>query len=246
MKWSGAAPEETHFPPAGGMQPASQLAGLERSAPTLATGVHGAVGHGKPRRLQDLLPLPPPTHRTPEKTQEAPPRRTSVMLRSLFGPLLSAADDVVEAYRRPATSPDRGHDVQTSPQGWQATHPQALFATPTAKISAGDHLACKTSTNTVQMAPECRGLTSTMAGMVHVPLLGMHMDNTPSPAPWTSGSCSILLSPAAKTTPYGATPATGEPVSTFCAAEAPGENPRPLTADMRHNPTYFPLSDLNG
>jgi hypothetical protein len=35
------------------MQPASQPAGLERSAPTPATGVHGAVGHGKPRRLQD-------------------------------------------------------------------------------------------------------------------------------------------------------------------------------------------------
>jgi hypothetical protein len=48
--------------------------------------------------------------------QQAPPRRTNVMLRSLFGPLLSAADDVVEAYRRPATSPDRGRDVQTSPQ----------------------------------------------------------------------------------------------------------------------------------
>ena len=39
--------------------------------------------------------------------QQAPPRRTNVMLRSLFGPLLSAADDVVEAYRRPATSQDQ-------------------------------------------------------------------------------------------------------------------------------------------
>ena len=32
------------------------------------------------------------------------PRRTSGLLSSLLGPLLYAADDVVEAYRRPATS----------------------------------------------------------------------------------------------------------------------------------------------
>ena len=35
---------------------------------------------------------------------EQAPRRTSGLLSSLFGPLLYAADDVVEAYRRPATS----------------------------------------------------------------------------------------------------------------------------------------------
>jgi hypothetical protein len=94
---------------------------------------------------------------------------------------------------------DSGYDAQTSPQGWQAQHPQAIFASPMAKQSAGDccvvvfitavpntklcawvdHLACKISTNTVQMAPECRGITSTMAGMVHVPI-GMRMDKTPS------------------------------------------------------------------
>jgi hypothetical protein len=49
------------------------------------------------------LPLPQ-TKRTPEKTPQAPPRHKNEMLRSLFGPLLYAADDVVEAYRRPATS----------------------------------------------------------------------------------------------------------------------------------------------
>jgi hypothetical protein len=88
------------------------------------------------------------------------------MLRSLFGPLLSAADYVVEAYRRPATFPERGHDVQTLPQGWQTQLPQALFATPTAKQSAGKNLNACNTINTVQMAPECRELTSTMAGIV--------------------------------------------------------------------------------
>jgi hypothetical protein len=63
---------------------------------------------------------------------------------------------------------DSGYDVHTSPQGWQAQHPQALFATPTAKQSAGDPLACKTSTNSVHMAPvdSVRELTRTMVGMV--------------------------------------------------------------------------------
>ena len=75
--------------------------------------------------------------------------------------------------------------------------------------------ACNTI-NTVQMAPECRELTITKAGMV-LPLGGMHMDRTLSPAPWTSGNCSIPLAPAAKTTPYGTTTATGEQSSTFCA-----------------------------
>ena len=103
------APEETHCPPAGGMQPASQYqqpAGLEHSAPKPATSVHGAASQGKLRRLQGLLPLPQ-TKRTPEKTPQAPPRHKNEMLRSLFGPLLYAADDVVEAYRRPATSQDQ-------------------------------------------------------------------------------------------------------------------------------------------
>ena len=109
--------------------PSRQPAGPERPAPTMATGVHGAPVPGKPRRLQDLLPLPAPTHRTQEKTQQAPPRRTNVMLRSLFDPLLSAADDVVEVYRCPETPPDSGYDVQTSPKGWQGQHPQTLFAT---------------------------------------------------------------------------------------------------------------------
>jgi hypothetical protein len=36
-------------------------AGLERSGPTPAIGVHGAARHDKPRRLHVLLPLPTPT-----------------------------------------------------------------------------------------------------------------------------------------------------------------------------------------
>ena len=136
------APEETHCPPAGGMQPASQYqqpAGLEHSAPKPATSVHGAASQGKLRRLQGLLPLPQ-TKRTPEKTPQAPPRRKNEMLRSLFGPLLYAADDVVEAYRRPATSPDRGHDAQASPQAGKCnivrlSSPPQRRNSPQAKLS---------------------------------------------------------------------------------------------------------------
>jgi hypothetical protein len=57
-------------------------------------------------------------------------RRTNGMLSSLFGLLLHAANDVVEAYRPLVTSPDRWHDVQTSPQDWQVQHPLALFRHP--------------------------------------------------------------------------------------------------------------------
>jgi hypothetical protein len=37
--------------------------------------------------------------------------------------------------------PDREHDSQASPQGWQVHRPQALFATPKAKQTAGVNLS---------------------------------------------------------------------------------------------------------
>jgi len=147
------------------------------------------------------------------------------MLRSLFGQLLSAADYVVEAYRRPATSPERGHDVHTSPQGWQTQHHQALFATPTAKQSAG-----KISTLATQSIP-CKWPPSAGSSRARWPVwclskvVSTWSSLLNAQAPWTSGNCSIPRAPAAKTTSYGAKQATGEPVSTFCAAEAPGEMP---------------------
>jgi hypothetical protein len=61
---------------------------------------------------------------------------------------------------------ERGYDVQTSPQGWQSQDPQDLFATPTAKQSAGYPLACTISTNSVTTDPVdlVRGTTHTMVG----------------------------------------------------------------------------------
>ena len=169
--------------------------GLERPAPPPTLCAQAYTPLGTPQGLRDLLPLTTPTQRTPEKTQTASMRRTPGLLRSMFDFAQQSAGNLWQLRERASmhqdsvSSPesDSKYDVQTSPQGWQTQLPQALFATPMAKQSAGDHLACKISTNTVQMASECRGLTSTMAGMVHVPLLGMHMDKTPSQAPWTSG-----------------------------------------------------------
>jgi hypothetical protein len=53
---------------------------------------------------------------------------------------------------RPWSDLDRRHDTQTSPQGWQAQHPQALVATPWVKQTASKTLNACNTTNTVQMA----------------------------------------------------------------------------------------------
>jgi hypothetical protein len=112
-------------------------------------------------------------------------------------------------------------------------NPQALCATPQAKISAGDPLACN-SINTVQMAPKCRELTSTKADKVRTVCGfrdGMHVDEVLSPALRTGGNCSSPLASAAATTPSGAITVPGEPLSTFCAAEA-GAIPHPCSREQ--------------
>ena len=70
-----------------------------------------------------------------------------------------------------------------------------------------------------------------MVGMVLISS-DEHMDKTPSHATCSCGTCSTPLVLAATTTPTGATLATGDPVSTFCMANAPGEDPRPPFADQ--------------
>ena len=72
-----------------------------------------------------------------------------------------------------------------SPQGWQAQHPQVLFATPTAKLLADDHLACNTYTEqmknrtTVDLVQEA---ASSMVGMVLIAEFDEHMGKALSQA----------------------------------------------------------------
>ncbi len=107
-----------------------------------------------------------------------------------------------------------GYEVQTSPQGWQAQHPQALFATPTAKQNSGDPLAY--TINSVRTAPvdSVRDLKSTVVGkpMALTTSYVQTLETVFTPG----GTCSTLHVPTVMTTPNGETPATGESVSTFC------------------------------
>ena len=76
-----------------------------------------------------------------------------------------------------------------------------------------------------------------MAGVV-LASNGKHMVRTPSTATLPGGKGSTPLAQAAKTTRTRATPATGEPVSTFCAAEATGDKHHFLYAYVQ------PLTEL--
>ena len=99
---------------------------------------------------------------------------------------------------------DRGQDAQTSPQDCTVQRPQALFATPTAKQSAGHPLVCTISTNSVHTAAvdSVTELTSTMVGMV-LTSSGESLARTPSDASSPGGNCSIPLILAVTTTPTG-------------------------------------------
>jgi len=83
-----------------------------------------------------------------EKTMQQAPRRTSGLLSSLLGPLLYAADDVVEAYRRPATSQDQALAIagpgQETP-GY-ANSPMRM-ARGDLKMMGNDLAQCGTSTH---------------------------------------------------------------------------------------------------
>ena len=103
--------------------------------------------------------------------------------------------------------------------------PHSHFASLTAQHLAGDISIACTTIMTEQMATVdlVQEVTSSMVGMVLISS-DKHMDKTPSQAACSRGNCSTPLVLAATTTPNGATLATGEPVSTFCVANAPGEN----------------------
>ena len=62
---------------------------------------------------------------------------------------------------------------------------------------------------------------SSKVGMVLSAVFTEHMGKTPSQATCSGGSYSTPLVLAATTTPTGSTPVLGEPVSTFCVANAP-------------------------
>ncbi len=100
-----------------------------------------------------------------------------------------------------------------------------------------------TSLNTVQMAPECRELTSTKAGMVRTACgfrSGIYVDRTLSPAPCTSGNCSISLASASATTPSGATTVPGEPSLHNSPTSRQPPPPRSLSGALDLLPALLP------
>jgi hypothetical protein len=120
-------------------------------------------------------------------------------------------------------SPAQG--AQTSPKDGTLPSPQALFATPTAKESAVEpSIACNSTIDNSADAP-----------------LACKTAFTPG------GTCSTPHVPTVMTTPNGATPATGEPVSTFCMTNPPGAIPHPHNA-LTQTPTgafyNLPPSDI--
>jgi hypothetical protein len=186
--------------------------GLERPAPPPTLCAQADTPLGTPQGLQDL-PLTTPTQRTLEKTQTASMWRMPGLLRSMFEFAQHSAGDLWQLHERASLPRDQDIVSSRNPIAGimcrprlragkrnilRPSSPPQLRNNPQAIISPAKFqpIPCK-------WPPSAGGsrAESTMAGMVHVPLLGMHMDKTPSKAPWTSGSCSILLSPAAKTTP---------------------------------------------
>ena len=82
-----------------------------------------------------------------QKTMQQAPRRTSGLLSSLLGPLLYAADDVVEAYRRPATS--QGQALAIAGPGQEAKYAisPVRMARGDLKMMGNDLAQCGTSTH---------------------------------------------------------------------------------------------------
>ena len=78
-------------------------------------------------------------------------------------------------------------------------------------------------------------------------MVGKHMAQTLSTASSPGGTCYTPLVPTVTTTPTWATPAAGNPASTFCVANTPGAIPHPLSAFMQTPPgAYYnlPLPDI--
>jgi hypothetical protein len=82
-------------------------------------------------------------------------------------------------------------------------------------------LACTISTNTVLKAPVDQ------VQVIPCTMVGKHMAQTFSTVSSPGGNGSTQLVPTVTTTPIGATPVTGKPVSTFCVVNMPEVNPPP-------------------
>jgi hypothetical protein len=162
------------------------------------------------------------SHSSPEDLSARPLRQQQAST----GPLDMANPDVfrnVATDSADAAGSAAAHERDAGTAVWHTS----LFATPTAKQSAGNHLACNISANSVLKAPvdPVRVTPHTM--------VGKHMVKTLSTASSPGGTCSAPLIPTVTTTPIGATPATGKPVSNFCVANTPGAIPHPLSLKFK-------------